>query len=836
MAQRRHAKIAAGLLLGTVLLTSRLALADERTEARGHFKKGMAAIADGRYDAGIEELKSAYEILPHPNVLYNIARAYVDMGDLDNAIVYYKKYLEGGPKDRDEVAQIVTSLEERTRKQQAMLLETQQAQTPTGPGAGGPGGPGAGSLPGGTTGVPGGPGEGPNGKLAAGPAGSPGSLKTEEVFEETVVTASKEAQSPLDAPSSTSIITEQDIRLSGLTQIPELLRRLAGLDVMTVTGAQTEVSMRGFNQRLSNKVLVLIDGRSFYVDLLGSTIWSTLPIGVEDIERIEVVRGPGSALYGADAFNGVVNIITKAPGKGSNGVNVGYGSHDFAHGSVWATGRLGETAYRLSAGYDYVPRWSREVPPVINGVATFVPDQNVSGAGTRFTGEMTRHLVGDVNAGLFLGYNNGQTEISDGLINDDIIRGASTQIAAWINSKHVEVRSFWTNTQGTSGINAASIGQSLSPSIYNTNVVDVETQYIDQFETGRAIDHDLHIGGEYRLKEVHWTYQNQDQTENHFGLFVHDEVKIGRRFAVVGDYRADYVPYLARIVQSPRGSILFHPSDKSTIRGIVATAFRTPNFLESYIGFRSQLPIDGASLSGPLVTPKIQPEQILTTELGYLNSESDYFTFDSSFFYNHAKNLIELGPDTPIAVGDLSDPRLGAGLDRSTGTYPLFLGGYDNQCQRYNVYGAELGVRTFPVEGLDVYANYTLMKVNQDDSQCTAAQLAILTTDARTSTHKLNAGVQVRTKIGIDAEVDVHYVSPQDWAEQTSDVQKQEVVYQTFHLDAYSLLNARVGYRFLRNQAEVSGVAFNLLDDQHREHPFGQLIDRRLMAFFTYRF
>ena len=82
----------------------------------------------------------------------------------------------------------------------------------------------------------------------------------------------------------------------------------------------------------------------------------------------------------------------------------------------------------------------------------------------------------------------------------------------------------------------------------------------------------------------------------------------------------------------------------------------------------------------------------------------------------------------------------------------------------------------------------------------------------------------------------MHYVSPQDWAEQVTDTQRQAIVSQSFHLPAYTLLNARVGYRFYRNHAEVSGVAFNLLDDQHREHPFGQIVDRRLMGFFTYRF
>ncbi|HTB74333.1 MAG TPA: TonB-dependent receptor, partial [Polyangiaceae bacterium] len=779
-----------------------------------------------------------------PNVLYNIARAYVDTGDLENAVSYYKRYLEGDPKDRDEVALMVTNLQDRIRKQQAMLIESQQAQVgpPGAPGGVGPAGPtpngpGPGALPGGAPGAaPGGP-AAPVASARGGGAGPGGTLKTEEVFEETVVTASRTAQSPLDAPNSTSIITEQDIRLSGITKIPELLRRLAGIDIMETTGSQTEVSMRGFNQRLSNKVLVLVDGRSVYTDLLGATLWSDIGIAVEDIERIEVVRGPGSALYGADAFNGVVNIITKPPGDGGNGVNIGYGSQNAAHGTIWSNGRSGELAYRTSAGFDYAPRWSREVPPGRVDLHTFVSDQDMSGRGVRLESEVTRHFGKDVIAGVFGSYNAGQTEIlGEGPVNDDIIIGEETQLAAYVKAKHFEIRSFWTHTIGQSALNSASIGQSLLPSNYNTNVVDAEAQYIANLETGAGIEHDLHVGMEYRLKQVDWTYLVGPELENHAGLFLHDEVKIGRQFAVIGDYRADYVPYLSRIVQSPRGSILFHPTPKSTVRGIVATAFRTPNFLESYIGLPVQLPAAGAKLTTPNNPPILQPEQIFTTELGYLNSDSDYFTFDSAIFRNHANNLIQVRPTTPIPVADLANGSTSVGLDESTGLYSLFNGGFSNQCQDYNVYGAELGVRTFPVEGLDIYANYTLMKVNEDTSGCSPEELALLAPDARTSTSKINGGVQLRTKAGIDAEVDIHFVSPQSWAEQISDVQKQQVVYQSFYLPSYELLNARVGYRFLRNRAEVSGVAFNLLDDKHREHPFGQIIGRQLMGFFSYRF
>jgi iron complex outermembrane receptor protein len=824
--QRTLRKIAAGLAFSALVLLSRGALADERTEARAHFKKGMAAIGEGHYEAGIEELKAAYDVLPHPNVLFNIARAYVDMGDLENAVDYYKRYLEGSPKDRDEVAQIVASLEARIRRQQAQLVETQVAPTP---GNAPSPAPGSGTAPA--------PAPAPAPASAPTPPPTPSEgLKTEQVFEETVVTASRAAQSPLDAPNSTSIITEQDIRLSGITKIPELLRRLAGVDIMEVTGAQTEVSLRGFNQRLSNKVLVLVDGRSVYIDLLGATLWAAISISVEDIERIEVVRGPGSALYGADAFNGVINIITKTPGAGGSGFNAGYGEMNNAHATIWTNGRDGATAYRLTAGYEYMPRWSRQVTPTDN-VHVAVPDQDASMEGVRVDGKVTQDLGADTTVGLQGGYLDGMFEIlGEGPINDQIITGTLTDVTGTLQSKHVEARVFWNHNQGTNSNDAASYGQSLLPANFVNDTVDGEAQYVDHFETGKGIGHDLHVGAAYRLKEVRWSYQLGDQTENHAGLFFHDEVKLGEHAAVVGDYRADYGTYLESVVQSPRGSVLLHPSKLSTIRASVGTAFRTPTFLESYIGNFIQLPIAGAQEVQPANHPKIQPEQILTTELGYLNSESDYFTFDSAFFYNHVTNLIDIQNVQPVTVGDIAAGQTGQGVNTATGLYPLFFGGFENQCQQYDVFGAELGARVFPVEGLDFYANYTLMDVKEDQSHCSQEQRNLIVPDSRTSMHKVNTGVQLRTKVGIDGSVDFHYVSPEDWAEQVIDVASQRIVYESFHLDAYALVNARVGYRFLHNHAEVSAAGFNILDNVHREHPFGQLVGRRVMGFLTYRF
>src|SRR5208283_3829188 len=316
-----------------------------------------------------------------------------------------------------------------------------------------------------------------------------GELKTEAVFEETVVTASKAAQNPLDAPNSTSIVTEQDIRLSGITKIPELLRRLAGVDIMEVTGAQTEVSLRGFNQRLSNKVLVLVDGRSVYLDLLGATIWSTLSIAVEDIARIEVVRGPASALYGADAFNGVINIITKRPGDGGSGVSAAYGDHNTTHASLWATGRAKDFAWRASAGYDYLPRWSREVPDGRSDLVLSSSDQNESSRTTRLDLRGTEQVGKDVVIGLGGGLTQGDTEVLGiGPINDiDLTNFVNSDVTAYVNSPHLEARAFWNHTTAPFGLNAASIGQSLLTGTAALDVVDGDVQGGVKFETGKGI-------------------------------------------------------------------------------------------------------------------------------------------------------------------------------------------------------------------------------------------------------------------------------------------------------------------------------------------------------------
>ncbi len=819
-------------------------MADARTEARSHFKKGMRLIANSHYEEAIGELQRAYEILPHPSVLYNIGRACLELGDVDGAIANFRRYLESEPGDREETAQLVEALEARLKRQQAVAVAATPAPAGPAPGAAPAGGPG-------TTvdGQPAAPqptkGQPPGGSASvAGAANDDVKVdrgKTEDVFEETVVTASRAAQSPLDAPNSTSIITEQDIRLSGIVKIPELLRRLAGVDIFEGTGAQTEVSLRGFNQRVSNKILVLVDGRSVYVDLLGSTIWSFLSVGVEDIERIEVVRGPGSSLYGADAFNGVINIITKAPGTGSSGASVGYGDRSTTHGSFWASGRERGLGWRFSAGYDYVPRWSRDVGPGRVDVTLPATNPETSQRTVRLDFRGVERFSKNVSVSLGGSLVKGDSELlAIGPVSDVVLRDFTvTDITGKLDAGPIKFKSFWNHYDvPEQRNNVAYIGQLPLPASPRVDIADAELQYVSKFNTGESVAHDLHVGVSYRFKRVAWEFLDGTRTEHHEAAFFHDEVKLGSVVALVGDLRLDYVPFLERVIPSPRGSLLIHPSSRSTIRGVVATAFRKPDFLESYLHVDVPLPVSAAgtfagNFPGRQESTRVREERVLTFEVGYTNLESDLVSFDSAAFYNRVDGIIELEPNRPVTLGDVA-----AGFnafDAPTNRYAAFFTGFNNACQAFDVVGGESGLRFFPTEGLDIYGNYTLNVIRQDDSKCGASDLALLKRDERTSVHKINVGVQVRTRVGIDGSIDFHYVSPQTWAEQVINAERQRLEYSALKLDAYSLLNARIGYRFPGEHAELSAMVFNAIGTPHREHPFGQVIDRRTMMTFTYK-
>ncbi|MCE3253807.1 MAG: hypothetical protein K0Q67_2827, partial [Cellvibrio sp.] len=137
------------------------------------------------------------------------------------------------------------------------------------------------------------------------------SLSIEELLNTKVISVSKQDQDLSEAAASIYIITQNDIRNSGATTIPEALRLAPHLQVARINSSQYAIGVRGFNSAASNKLLVLIDGRTIYSPLFSGVFWDQQDIMLEDVERIEVISGPGGTLWGSNAVNGVINIVTR---------------------------------------------------------------------------------------------------------------------------------------------------------------------------------------------------------------------------------------------------------------------------------------------------------------------------------------------------------------------------------------------------------------------------------------------------------------------------------------------------------------------------------------------
>src|SRR6185503_6071274 len=173
-------------------------------------------------------------------------------------------------------------------------------------------------------------------------------LSLDELAALEITTVARTAEMRSRSAAAVFVITQQDIRRSGATTLAEALRLAPGVQISRIDSNQWAIGMRGFASRLSRSVLVLIDGRSVYTPLFAGVYWEVQDVLLEDVERIEIVRGPGGALWGANAVNGVVNVITRHAAQSRGGyARLRVGNEEKAFGSFRYGGRVGEADYRV---------------------------------------------------------------------------------------------------------------------------------------------------------------------------------------------------------------------------------------------------------------------------------------------------------------------------------------------------------------------------------------------------------------------------------------------------------------------------------------------------------
>lgn len=348
-------------------------------------------------------------------------------------------------------------------------------------------------------------------------------LSIEELMNVEITSASRKEQRLADVPAAVYVITQEDIRRSGMTSLPELFRLVPGTHVAQINSNKWAIAVRGFNNLFADKLLVMIDGRTVYDRLNSGVFWESLDVPLDQIERIEVIRGPGGATWGANAVNGVINVITKPAGETRGmAASLRNGSFDGTHGSVRYGGALGDAAYRVFS------QWSGRDRSRI--------DRNTSANDTWESQTHGFRLDWDHQAdgltlqgGTTLARLRGLWPAPSGPV------GAGTGFNEWTYTREYHVLGRWTHRRG----NGSSLElQSFADFRHNVDTVNPRQLLADvdaKYHTRIGSRHDVVVGGGYRFLHEQtdgsfaFSISPRHLDESIVNAFVQDEIALGKR-------------------------------------------------------------------------------------------------------------------------------------------------------------------------------------------------------------------------------------------------------------------------------------------------------------------
>src|SRR6266481_5961078 len=506
-------------------------------------------------------------------------------------------------------------------------------------------------------------------------------ITLEDLMDLQVTSVSKRAQKLADAAAAIFVITQDDIRRSGASSIPEALRMVPGLEVSHIDENKWAIASRGFNGRFDNKLLVLIDGRSVYTPLFSGVYWNVQDVMLEDIDRIEVIRGPGATLWGANAVNGVINIISKkAKDTQSAIVTAGAGTEERGSGGVRYGSKIGDTSYRAYGKYF---NWG---PSLYSNGTTAHDGWDALRGGFRAdwtpAGSNSLTLQGDIyqsKYGETLTVPSLNAPYSNTFPNNGKYSGGNI-LGRWNHSSEgssMSLQMYYDNT--TIADNSLFVD--------HQNIFDMDFQ--DGFHVGDSQQFVWGLG--YRSirdrndPSFSVSLQPNQLTLNHFSAFVQDEISlVNNRLRLTFGSKFEHNDFTGFEVQ-PNARLLWTLTPNQSVWTAVSRAVRTPALTEEGLRLNSAV-IPPAAPGNPTPFPAVitvfgshqfQSEDLLAYELGYRVQATSSLSADIATFYNNYSNLRTAEPGAPFLEGspaptDIVVPFV-AGNKMSGGTYGVEL-------------------------------------------------------------------------------------------------------------------------------------------------------------------
>ncbi len=678
-----------------------------------------------------------------------------------------------------------------------------------------------------------------------------------EIDEVLVVTASRTEQKLHDVPAAITVMTSEQLETLPADDFGDLLRNVPGLNVTQIGTRDVQVSSRTATGSLSTGQLVLVDGRTVYLDFFGFVIWEYLPANPNEIKQVEVVRGPGSSVWGANAMNGVINVITKSPRElDGTYLTLGGGELSTAYANLTHAGVRDDFSFKITGGYyqqdepydrptGFIPGTTTPYPPFQNE-GTEQPKIDL-----RFDWDKQDSLW-SVSSGY---------AATDGIVHTGIgpfdVDKSSNLSYAKVNwsRRALNITGFANFLDGdasnllTVGTDGLPLQLGFASDTYNIDI------------TNTSVVGDTHIltyGANARHNSFDLTIAPAGDNRDELGVFLQDEILLGDHFRWVVGARVDDIDPIDTVV-SPRTTLMYSPNSDHTFRLSFNRAFRSPSLIENFLDIEiisGTLPTQAIYdlsiapllpfplpcefvlstcetqlvVTDALGNPQLGEEQLDAFEIGYvgtfgkttftasvyrneLSDNTDFFASENYTPFNvpagWPRFLIPLGPTIPAGA-----PLFSAELAAAPRTFT-----YRNVGETINE-GIELSLQVRPKADWIVDVNYSY----QETPEVTGIPEG-----------SFNIPPESRFNLGVSYNGERFYANGNVNA--ADDAFWTDVLDSRFFgtTDSYTMFNLGFGFHFLDGRGTFGIIGSNIFDEDVQQHVFGDIISRKISGEFRFR-
>ncbi|MBN2227446.1 MAG: TonB-dependent receptor [candidate division Zixibacteria bacterium] len=617
-------------------------------------------------------------------------------------------------------------------------------------------------------------------------------LRIEDLMNTEVTSVSRKTEHLSDAAAAVFVLRNEDLQRLGVLSIQEALRYVPGLIVAQIDANKWSITSRGFGGRFANKMLVLIDGLSVYTPLFSGVFWQQLNPVVDNIDRIEVIRGPGASLWGANAVNGVINIVTKHA-RDTRGwyLKTGYGSEDRGFVSLRYGGcRNQRLDYQVhfrginrddlvdGSGHDNYDNWD------YLGGGFRLDWQQSSSTALTLIGEITHSNARQVLKTLYQGIEavaleaKTEYEQTDGMILGKWSHAASPE-SELMSQTYYHFSEFIDPT-----------------TTFRLHILDADIQH--RFRL--LPRHELVWGGNARLilcrndGTFAVSLSDIDRTDYLYGAFVQDEIAlVPDRLSLTAGSKFEYNSYTGFEYQ-PNVRLCWHPHERHSLWAAVSRAVRTPSISEVGIRFNQMVlppnPLDPDSLPMLLImkgNADYQSEILIAYECGYRVQPTSSFSLDLALFFNDYDRLRD------FVMGEMF-------VEVEPGPTHLVLPFQAENPVAGETYGGELAATLDVAPWWRVRSTYSHIKIN-----------LWLKRPSVVSDYQTIEGESPQNQVSLRSSVDI---TPS----LTCDLMMRYVDgLAKLDIDEYTSVNARIAWHVNR-PITVSVVGNNLFEKQHQEY------------------